>query len=323
MTQRIIFRESCHWYDWQGNPVDELVPYAKPRREGICVACRNLTWTDVKGDMSTCKACKQKIYVGDFQSVAGKEPDLGDARKYGLFPSITKMASYGEGEFELFAWSQNQLIEYIQSCYREDRDEWNKVIQEGLEAWRNRYSDPGSYVHGQIAKAMEGQPYDQSPTIIRAVEEIYAWEKKLGISGGFRERGHCDPELGVGGMIDFDSDGVTADYKCKHTPATFETLKKGGGRSWLKSAMKQIGGYIHISKHHKNRGFVIPIRIDETHPDSGEICPIELTNDEMSWGLECIKMNVSAWCTNQQHDPRKMYTHGECKTIEQIRGQNV
>jgi len=315
--EKIIFKESNHWYDHLGNSVT-CVPYAKPRREGLCPACNNVTWSDAKGDKSTCKLCKAKIYVGDFETVKGREPALKDARKYGLFPSISRMCSYGEMEFTLSSWSKNELIKWVMDNYKADRRQWLRTIQGGMRDFENRFSDPGSYVHGQIAKAMEGQEYDQTPTIIRVVAEVRQWLSGLGATAPVMEHGYCDPEiLGLGGCIDIQANGITADFKCKMNPGTFETLKTGKGRSYLDSAIKQLAGYMHISKV-QDRCFVVPIRLDETHPDSGEICPIELTEDELVWGLKAISRNAEAWFVNKRYDPREMYARNECWDSSEI-----
>ena len=319
---KIIFKESGHYYDYIGNPIN-CIPYAKPRREGICPACNNVTWTDVKGDKSTCKLCKAKIFVGNFEDVKGKEPSLRDARKYGLFGSISRFCSYGEMEFELTAWSLNEWTKFVQGCYREDVDEWNRIIQGGTEAHRSRFSDPGSWVHGQIAKAMEGQPFDQSPTIIRALAEISEWEQSLGFSSVFRERGHCDPVwLGLGGMIDSECEEAVWDFKCKFIEKTFEDLKRtGGNNTFLKSVTKQLAGYRHISKGFKKNGYAVLVRVDENHPDTGEICPIEIPEERLEWGLKSIKAAVDAWYIDVEYDPRVMYTQGLCKSMAQIMGE--
>lgn len=314
---KIIFKESCHYYSHLGEPID-CVPYSKPRREGLCPICNNATWTDVKGDKSTCKLCKAKIYVGDFESVKGKEPGLSDARKYGLFPSISRMCSYGEMEFTLSAWSKSELIKWVMDNYKEDRKEWDRVIQAGIEAFENRFSDPGSYVHGQIAKAMQGEPFEQSPTIIRVVSKIRDWCDNFAITAPMMERGYCDPHLGLGGCIDMDSWKIIADFKCKFNPKTFEALKAGKNRNYLESVIKQLAGYRAISSKPDSRCFVIPVRIEEDHSDSGEICPIELTEDELSWGLKAIKANAEAWFINKKYDPREIYFKGLCQSKAQI-----
>ena len=317
-VEKIIFKESNHWYDYVGNAI-ELVPYAKPRREGICPACNNVTWTDVKKDKSTCKLCKAKIFVGNFEEIKGKEPGLSDARKYGLFPSISRMCSFGEMEFTLSAWAKDELIKWVMDNYREDRKEWMRIIQGCITDFENRFSDPGSYVHGQIAKAMDGQPFDQSPTILNVVAQIQDWVDETCLFNTESEKGYCDPHiLGLGGCIDLNSDGVTADFKCKFNPETFEALKAGKNRGYLENAIKQLAGYRRISKRDDNRCFVIPVRVDEKHPDSGEICPIELTEEELTWGLKAIKANAEAWFINKKHDPREMYAQGLCKTKDEI-----
>lgn len=314
---RIIFKESAHYYDHLGNPID-CVPYAKPRREGLCPACGNVTWTDVKKDKGTCKFCKAKIYVGDFEPVKGKEPGLLDAKKYGLFPSVSRMCSYGEMEFTLSAWAKNELIKWVMDNYKEDREVWMRTVQRGIGDFENRFADTGSYVHGQIAKAMEGQPWNQEDkTVLRAVTEVMDWVGK-NVTSPESERGHCDPMFGVGGCIDLNSDGITADFKCKFNPKTFDELKAGRSRHYLESAIKQLACYRYISGRHDNRCFVIPIRVDENHPDSGEICPIELTKDELDWGLAAIEANVNAWMVNKKHNPREMFLEDQCWSRDEI-----
>jgi len=223
----------------------------------------------------------------------------------------------------LSSWSRNEWKKYIQEHYHPNLKEWNRRIQFGQEAWDNRYSDPGSYLHGQIFKAMEGEPWNQEDrTVKAAVWNIKGWEWDMAITTAKRERGYCDPEwLGLGGMIDFDSYGVMGDYKSKFKAETFELLKKGYDKTLCKKVTKQLAGYRHISQsgHMKGkRAFMVPIRYDPGHPDTGEICPIEIPEDRLEWGLKAIKAAAEAWFIDQEYDPRIMYREGKCKSLTEI-----
>ena len=327
-NEQIIIKESNHWYDYQGTPVSH-VPRKDPLYEGLCPKCRNPIATTSK--IHTCKRCKVKIDVSSYELNTLRETTLRDAKHFGLFKSISKMATYGESPFEFTAWVTRRLVMASVKATKKYYGQSDEVIfanvNRAIQEAKEEYANLGTDGHAAIQLAMEGMPYEgDNPVYLRCIDEIQAWEISMGVTGPIRETPHCDPiKLGLGGCIDFtcESPRIINDYKFKFqtdpnskAKSTFDKIK-GGARGILKSAIKQIAGYGGISVW-PDRAFITVIRGDVWHPDAGETLFIELTKDELAWGIRTMQKNVEAFYEDARWDPRIMFHKGLCKTRAQI-----
>jgi len=320
ITEKIVIPESIHAYTATGEPVPE-VPRKNPLREGQCPNCETWISTTAKGK-TKCKKCETKVDVSGWYVNGLRETTTKDMKEYGLFPSISRLCSYGEMPIELSNWYKTRLVKHVMACYDLDPAKWMLRVNQGLSALENEYSDRGTQIHAWIQQFMEGQPAkDMDATGIRCCREIKEWEQSLGITGATREYSHCDPDYCMAGTIDFASTSprVIADYKTKHSKDTFEAIKKGN-RSPLWGVIKQLAGYIWISggPHPSLRAFAVFVRVEDDHPETGETLPVEITNDELKDGFEAIKANTTAWLRNKRFNLHEMYKSGECWTLNEI-----
>ena len=322
MESKIIIPESIHAYSYLGEPVPE-VPRKNPLREGQCPNCENWISTTAKGK-TTCKQCKAKIDISGWYVNGLRETTTKDMKEYGLFPSISRLCSYGEMPIELSNWYKTRLTKHVMACYDPDQGIWMSKVNRGLSALENEYSDRGTQIHSWIQKHMEGETApDMDATGIRCCQEIREWEQSLGIMGATRELSHCDPLLGMGGTIDFASTTprVIADYKTKHSKDTFEAIKKGK-KAPLWGVTKQLAGYEAISVpdtgEYKDHAYSIFVRVEDDHPDTGEIYVADLDFEDLKDGLKAITANANAWFANNRFDPREMFKQGLCKTKDEI-----
>ena len=200
ITERIVIPESIHAYTYLGEPVPE-VPRKTPLREGQCPNCQTWISTPAKGK-TKCKKCEVKIDVSGWYVNGLRETTTKDMKEYGLFPSISRLCSYGEMPIELSNWYKTRLTKHVMACYDADQSVWMSKVNQGLSALENEYSDRGTQIHGWIQQFMEGQPaQDMDATGMRCCREIKEWEQSLGVTGAIREYSHCDPVLGMGGTV--------------------------------------------------------------------------------------------------------------------------
>lgn len=320
MENKIIIPESVHAYTHLGEPVPQ-VPLKSPKKVGVCPSCNRPISTTVKGDKTTCPQCKVKIDVSGFELVTLTDTTTKHFRQYGLFPSASRLATFGEMPIELSNWYKSRFMNFVMDLYQPNRAAWVAAVNRDLPALESEYADRGAQIHGHIEKDLSGEIVTGAgPASLRAIDEIRNWEQQLSLVKVQREKGHCFPELGIGGTIDVDGVSfgrrVIGDYKTKHSASSFEAIKKGN-RSYLWNAIKQLAGYRAISGG-AGRAFVIPIRVDDDHPDTGETLFIELTEEELQKGLRAIKAAQDAWCANLDYWPQEMYQRGECWSLAEI-----
>lgn len=314
---KIIIPESIHTYTYLGEPV-ETVPRKTPKKQGLCPSCEKFIAVTVKGDSSTCPECKVKIDVSGFAKITTKAVTTKDMKQYGLFPSISRMCSYGEYPIELSNWYKTNLFHFIAERYDPNRETWLNKVQSEISTWESRYADRGTVVHEYIQRFMEGEDISvvDDDCIQRCTQEIEQWcNEVMEFDSLAHERSHSDPLIGMGGVIDLQGNNdkrVIADFKTKHNPQTFETIKKGQ-RSYLWSAIKQLAGYCAIHKDHIHEAYVIPI-----NNETGETLFIQLTDEELVAGKEAIMANANAWFANERYDPRQMYKENQCWSLAEI-----
>jgi len=320
MEHKIIIPESVHAYTYLGEPVPE-VPLKNPVKTGACLSCGEVIKSTNKGDRAKCPKCKVKVDISTFAVRQTTPTTTRHFRKYGLFPSASRLAQYGEMDIEFTNWYETRLANFIMEQYHPNRDIWWKRVKGGIEDLKNEFADRGSQIHGWIQQALEGEVVTGADaTGLRAIEDIQGWIRAGGYYSVRPEQGYCDPVVGIGGTIDFDGECATGidinDWKTKHSKSSFEAIKEGN-RKPLWKAIKQLSTY-KVIRGGVNRVFVSPIRVDEEHPDTGETLFIELTQSELDKGYRAMQAALRAWETDRDYYPREMYENGECWSLAQI-----
>ena len=320
MENKIIIPESIHAYSYLGEPVPE-VPRKNPLREGQCPNCENWISTPAKG-RTKCKKCGTKIDVSGWYVNGLRETTTKDMKEYGLFPSISRLCTYGEYPIELSNWRDTRLMKAAWGNHNPDFGLFMQRMNSIIPALDSEYSDRGTLIHTWIQQYLEGNPVkDMDATGSRCCREIKEWEQSLGITGAIREYSHCDPVLGMGGTIDFSSEipRIIGDYKTKHSKDTFEAIKKGS-KAPLWSVTKQLAGYeaISMKEEYADASYAVFVRVEDDHPDTGETLPVLIGVDDLIDGRLAIVANANAWFKNQRFDPRNMFSRNECWTLNEI-----
>jgi len=316
MTTRLIIAEDVNAYTYLGEPVP-FVPLKTPKREGLCPACNTLISVTVKGLKSTCTECKQKINIESFEERKLTKVTTRHMIEYGLCPSVSRLAHYGEMPFELSRWSINETVNFVMDNYHPNRQTWMNVVNRDLKAFKERFADRGTEIHKWIQKVMDGDfvtlPDDE--VIQRCTAEIVQWTLEQGFTHIQTERCYSNPNIGMGGTIDFQADSVVADFKTKHNPKTFEAIQKGN-TTYMWSAIKQLAGYSLIHPMEISKAYVIPIS-----NETGECYWHEISQDDMSRGEKAMRTALEAWFADVGYDPREMHFKGQAWNLEQILNQ--
>ena len=331
--QPIVQSESIHAYDYEGTPVP-YVPKSKPVKTGLCPSCSTSVITSSK-KKATCVFCKTKVDVSGWEAKPEyRKTRTTDMAKYGLFPSISRMATYGETPIEFTNWHETRVRDFTirfhmknLDLYRNNPNEYNKQYSMGLAELKEQYSKRGNDIHavlktcGRIVglKAYVEYLGTCSPVENYIAGQVAGWEEANGFTNADREITFCDPLVGLGGCIDYACDQAIVDYKCKFNKDVFESIKRGAkGPLW--SVTKQIAGYGAISHRFDYKGYGAFISLDIEDPTvGGEVCFQELT--ELDRGLRAIEANTNAWFVEKGFDSRDMFVKGKCMRVSDIMNQ--
>lgn len=155
---------------------------------------------------------------------------LRDARKLGLYPSVTTVLQV-LAKPGLDAWKQQQTILAAMTLPRiegESLDDFASRVIQDSKAQGQAAAQLGTSIHASLDKAYSGLPYDPEHDVyVKAVQEaiFFRWGPMKWES----ERSFASP-LGYGGKVDLHSKSIVLDFKT--TQFDQEKVDK-----------KQVGGY--------------------------------------------------------------------------------
>jgi hypothetical protein len=252
-----IAKESGHWYDKDGNPAYEQPNKSKP---------------------------------GEFRPTT-----LRDAKKLGLFPSVTTIMKVIAAP-GLERWKQNQILHAaatLPSIEGESTDDWCKRVVTDAGEHGKEAREKGTAIHGAIEKFFLGQVDEQYQK-----ECVYTFKllSELGIS-------HIDVEksftstLGYGGKIDFvgeDANGlpVVVDFKT--------TDFKGKGKKQWPEMVMQLAAYARGIDCNNARLINIFISRNLEKP---EVDHYEWTEQECCDGLRKFDLALEYWQLDKGYKP--------------------
>jgi len=301
--------ESIHAYDFEGTPVPR-VPRAKPIRHGFCENCRNAMSTTARA-ATGCRECGRKNSVEAFEVDRFVPTTTAHMAKYGLFVSVSRVATYGEAPFDLTKWAKDRLANYVMDSYRVNRTAWMQNINSGLNAMENGASERGTSVHSYIQKTLDGDdPIVPAGdvTLEECLPAIVRWVNDYGFLDVETERCYCDPVLGMAGTVDFvgtsPDQTVIADFKTKMNPKAFAEMARGS-QSRLWAPTKQLAAYAAL-RGGIDSAYVVPIC-----NTTGDVAWTEIHPDKLRKGKKAVLASVDAFYANMQFDPREMHADGK------------
>ena len=165
----------------------------------------------------------------------GKDTTLREARKLGLFPSVTTIGQV-KYKFGLEKWKIETVCKYALT-QGEDKDV-RTVVNEAFEELDNQ-AQAGTDIHDILEKFqahMEIATEDEAMCV--AVMELIEEKTDLDFFDDFTpEERFCDTELGFAGMCDLHNEHWIIDYKSKDTV-------DAKTRGWPEQA-EQLAAYAH------------------------------------------------------------------------------
>lgn len=246
MTNNIV-SESTHWYTAEGQPFYEIENKSKP---------------------------------GEMRAVT-----LRDAKKLGLFPSVTSILKI-IAQPGLQQWIQQQiLLAAATSPYKRSEmsaDEWASKVLADAQEQAEKARQKGVEIHGAIEKYLSGQTIEERivPFVIPVIQEM---EKRGMLENRKVEHSFANP-LGFGGKIDYHNDAVLIDFKSKE----FDDLTKK--LAWDEHSY-QLAGYrygLHMP-HLKCFNVFISTNVP------GLFQFYEWTEEDLKKGLEVFLAALTLW----------------------------
>lgn len=147
----------------------------------------------------------------------GKERNttLRDARKLGLYPSVTGIIRLAAAP-ALEKWRRNQLLLAALTLPRmpdETETAWLARVETDSQEEGRKAADRGTAIHGAIERHFLGLPVDPTlmPWVIEAVGEV---ERVCGRQAWRAEKSFATPS-GYGGKVDLHSPAWVIDFKGK------------------------------------------------------------------------------------------------------------
>lgn len=257
--------ESCHAYDWDGNPHHQ-VPYADKKRAG---EFRNTTLRDIK--------------------------------KNGWLPSVSSILSI-QSKPGLDNWKKEQVARAAAECSQVPWPDNNTFISETLRVAEENMSkarDLGTEIHGAIERFLKNPQYmpgydfvtpdpddhpDHVMAAVNALIEFKAWGQP------FRaERSFASP-LGYGGCLDFCTDTHIADFK------VVDSLSK---KLDYPDRNSQLASY-SMGVHGK---LVRCANVFLSSQEPGQYLLREWTKEELEYGWELFLACKNLWQVVNRFDP--------------------
>lgn len=203
----------------------------------------------------------------------GKErpTTLRDARKMGLYPSVTSIIRLASTP-GLERWKQEQILHAALTLPRLpewSEAQWIEAIYTDSQEQGKKAADLGTAIHAAIESRVGGEYPNHVQSAFTAVQ------KWLGPSVWTSEQSFIHP-LGFGGKCDDNCTLGVVDYKTTEKP--LETIKTWPEHAWQLSAYRE--------------GLGMPTArcaIVYVHVASAEAKVIELEEDELKKGWECFK----------------------------------
>jgi hypothetical protein len=197
---------------------------------------------------------------------------LRDARKLGLYPSVTSIIRLAAAP-GLEIWKRNQVLMSAMTLPRlpdQSESDWMDAVAMDAQEQGKKAAERGTAIHKELESRDSAGEYAKH--VINAAKAREDW---VGVSLWEAERSFSHP-LGFGGKCDDSCAAAIVDYKT--TEKDLKTIKTWPEHAW------QLGAY--------REGLQMPTArcaIVYVHAETAEAKVIELDEDELKQGWDCFK----------------------------------
>jgi hypothetical protein len=228
---------------------------------------------------------------------------LRDARKLGLYPSVTGMEKVMDKP-GLTNWMITRSIRFASENPRQDSEPMESYCQRIKAQERedaNKVRDLGSHIHGCIEKRLLSQPFDATYTkhVDGALSAFAAWAD--GLDGVRAEKSFGHP-IGFGGRVDIHKPVFVADFKCTEFPE--ENLPS----TWPNHARQLTACREGLQMPEARCAIIF---VSTLVPGLAHL--VEIKEDKLAQGWEEFKCLLQLWKCINRYDPTKETDHGQCQ----------
>lgn len=244
-----------------------------------------------------------------FEGKDGAGTTLREARKLGLYPSVTTVLQV-VSKYQLEMWKQREAAKAaalvaIQNPLAEFNDEWaadviNTAAKERMEAT----ADVGTEIHDALERYGMGQ--DVAPEWLPACEAVNALilEKTgYGIRDFDNEVSFCDTDHGYAGKCDLSGHGWVIDYKSKDAKDI-----KPNMRGWPDQA-EQLAAYARGLEMPATSTRIANVFVARAHDGDGPWpCAWFEHKDDHAW--DRFSLALTLWQVSKKYGPLfDVYAH--------------
>jgi hypothetical protein len=229
------------------------------------------------------------MYTVEAKDGSQRNTTLRDARKLNLVPSVTTILKCAASP-GLDAWKQNQLLLAVLTLPRgqtESEDAWLvRVVRDSKETGR-KAADRGTEIHGAIEQFYEGvliaEMMDYQLGVDAKINEHFG-KLELKAEKSFSH------ELGFGGKVDLQADGVVIDIKT----SDFTDPKKVVG---YESHLMQLSAYrVGLGMPEARCANVFVSRVEP-----GLCHVIEWSAEDLNKGWEMFRSLLNYWQASKSY----------------------
>jgi hypothetical protein len=258
------------------------------------VSTASMHWYDVDGN--------PRHFVPNMSKGGTRPTTIKDAKKLGLFPSITSIIGILEKQ-QLKNWQFNQIaLASIRAPKQPDETEeyYCQRIQDEAFAQVQDAADLGTRIHASIDAALE-EPDKVDPEMVPYVQPAMDWlRNEAEIEPIEREVSLVSRQYGYAGTVDFvgwakNRTPVVLDWKTRKTQPG-KPVKPFDGQ------MMQIAGYGFCYWGEDTPFFGANVVISTTEPGRVEI--LRYTPAELKESMEAFKHLCCVWRHMKGYDPR-------------------
>lgn len=232
----------------------------------------------------------------------GKErtTSIADARKLGLFPSVTTILDV-QSKPALIEWLQQELLAAaIAEPYHPhewDEDNWKKAMLTKMRNKSRVAADRGTEIHGKLDKFFQGKSVKMDKDWKFIEPTLLLIEKTFGLEGWVSEKSFAQTRVGFAGCVDLH-------HPEKHIIIDFKTKDKEGlkGVKQYDDHKMQLAAYqVGLELPSNTRRFNMFISTNENTPGQ---CIIEECREFTKY-IEMFHHLHFFWMLKNKYDPRQ------------------
>lgn len=251
-------------------------------------------WYTLEGE-----ACHQvpKAKGGELRNAT-----VADARKLGLFPSVTNILGV-IAKPGLDKWKLQQVAKAAYQAPPDGKESVEYFTDRIIEAAFDQVVDAadfGSQIHDALEKVFEGEPVEEQ--LLPYVQPTLEWKRKFGLTFTQREIVLVNPGEGYAGRCDVIAQGkkgqlVILDYKTRKT-------KEGEKVTPYDGQGMQLAAYAvaHWGEAMLEKVTAANVYISTTEPGRMEVCK----HEDLAGEWQAFKAACVLWRKTKGFDPRRI-----------------